>query len=185
MLVLIYCTTYSQYTRATIKALVRNNVKADTNVVYSLPYGKHVSKLMVQGYYTSYSHKGEIANDFAMRKGSKVCAARAGVVIATKQDGKLRGLANKYMNEWNYVYILHSDGSTAIYGHLMYGGVLVLEGDSVRQGQAIGLSGNTGYSAFAHLHFQVWDAAGKQLPVRFYTTNGIRYLRGMRRYRAV
>ncbi len=59
------------------------------------------------------------------------------------------------------------DGSIAYYWHLQKDGVLVNIGDTVQTGQWIGLSGNTGYSAFPHLHFEVqgYDAGGnyKQL----------------------
>ncbi|RYZ20580.1 MAG: hypothetical protein EOO16_16230 [Chitinophagaceae bacterium] len=48
----------------------------------------------------------------------------------------------------------------------------------------MGLSGNTGYTAFPHLHFQVRDSAGKELLVRFGTAKGARYLRPGHWYRA-
>lgn len=35
-------------------------------------------------------------------------------------------------------------------------------GDVVAQGQEIGISGNTGFSAFPHLHFQVRNKEGIQ-----------------------
>ncbi len=64
-----------------------------------------------------------------------------------------------------------------MYWHLQKDGVLVNIGDTVKQGQLIGYSGNTGYTAFPHLHFQVYDATGKNIATRFETKKGITYLR--------
>jgi len=66
---------------------------------------------------------------------------------------------------------------------------LVNIGDTITKGQIIGLSGNTGYSAFPHLHFEVigndGKGARKQLPTRFTTNKGIVYLRPGHFYRAI
>ena len=67
-------------------------------------------------------------------------------------------------------------------------GAMVNAGDTVKTGQSIGLSGNTGYSAFPHLHFEVqgYDVTGnyKQLATRFRTNKGVIYLRPGKFYRA-
>lgn len=58
------------------------------------------------------------------------------------------------ISDGNHISIRHADGSVAYYGHLLNGTMLNV-GDTIRKGQVIGLSGNTGYSAFPHLHFEV------------------------------
>ncbi len=149
----------------------------DKSFVYSLPFSKGDKFLLIQAYNSSFSHKDEISLDFKMKKGSKVCAARAGIVTEVKEDSDEGGLNNDYLSKGNHIIIKHNDGSEAMYWHLQKDGAIVNPGDSVAQGQHIGYSGNTGYTAFPHLHFQVYDMNGKNIATRFYTKKGIIYLR--------
>jgi len=55
----------------------------------------------------------------------------------------------------NGVVIDLGDNKYACYGHMVNGSVRVKVGDSVTEGQVIGLMGNTGNSDAPHLHFQV------------------------------
>jgi murein DD-endopeptidase MepM/ murein hydrolase activator NlpD len=59
----------------------------------------------------------------------------------------------------NVVSIDIGDGRFVSYAHLANGSLLVRSGDVVREGQALGLIGNSGNSLGPHLHFQVGDAA--------------------------
>ena len=54
-----------------------------------------------------------------------------------------------------------------MYYHLKLNGALVEEGDPVGAGQAIGLSGNTGWSTRPHLHIEVKDFLYNSLPLLF------------------
>jgi Peptidase family M23 len=174
--------------RTLARNLQKGRVKEDTSYVYWLPYrhgGKH---LMTQGYFSKFSHGRDIAIDFKMRKGTAVCAARGGVVEDLYEKSSVGGLKEEYLDDGNYLIIRHADGSKAMYWHLKKDGILVNRGDTVKQGQQVALSGNTGYSAFPHLHFEVWGFKGgyyQQLPTRFMTKRGPRYLRQLRYYKAV
>ncbi|MEQ9618519.1 MAG: M23 family metallopeptidase [Deltaproteobacteria bacterium] len=57
----------------------------------------------------------------------------------------------------NHVVLDLGDGRYALYAHLKPGSVRVKEGDTVKQGQVIGLLGNTGNTSAPHLHFHVMD----------------------------
>lgn len=157
----------------------------DTSYIYSLPYLKGTRHLFIQGANSKYSHQNELSYDFKMNQGSMIAAARPGIVIETKSDSKTGGLKPENLADGNHIIIQHSDGSIAKYWHLQFEGVLVNKGDTVQQGQAIGLSGNTGYSAFPHLHFQVFDKNNKNILVRFQTKHGVKYIRPGRSYKSV
>jgi murein DD-endopeptidase MepM/ murein hydrolase activator NlpD len=180
LFVIIACNilnTHAQLTDSQIRDLKSGKVKPDNSYIYNLPFAKGSKFLLIQAYNSKMSHQNELALDFKMRKGSKICAARGGVVIATKADSDVGGLKDEYLSKGNHIIIKHNDGSTAMYWHLKFNGVLVNVGDTVQQGQHIGYSGNTGYTAFPHLHFQVQNIEGRDIATRFYTKKGIKYLR--------
>jgi murein DD-endopeptidase MepM/ murein hydrolase activator NlpD len=171
--------------REQTKLLRKGKLVDDSSYVYSLPYESGKRYRMIQGYFSSFSHRERAALDFKMKRGTKICAARGGVVVRVKEDGDRGGWNRKYRRYGNNIIIEHEDGTRAGYWHLQKDGALVAVGDTVQQGQVIGLSGKTGYAALPHLHFMVWksDTDGwQQVPTRFETKRGIRYLKGMKRY---
>lgn len=186
-LIICSCSVSNNPMRKEVKRLQKGITHEDTSYVYALPYEEGKTYRMVQGYFSSFTHKERAALDFKMKRGSKICAARDGVVIRAKEDGDRGGLKRKYRPYGNYVIIQHSDSSRAGYWHLQKEGVLVNVGDTVKKGQVIALSGKTGYSFMPHLHFLVWSSDAKrqwrQVATRFQTSKGIRYLRPLRRYR--
>jgi murein DD-endopeptidase MepM/ murein hydrolase activator NlpD len=175
---------FAQLDNASIRDLKSGRVTRDSSFVYTLPYEPGKSYLLIQAYNSKLSHQNELALDFKMKPGTKICAARGGIVESTRKDSDIGGLKDEYFSEANHIVIVHSDGSRAYYWHLQKDGVFVNDGDTVMQGQLIGRSGNTGYSAFPHLHFEVAGNSG-QIPTRFYTRKGIRYLRPGEWYKRV
>jgi murein DD-endopeptidase MepM/ murein hydrolase activator NlpD len=187
-LLVIGCSVSKNPLRKEVKALQKGTVKDDSSYVYALPYENKTTHLLIQGYFSHFSHKERAALDFKMKRGTKILAARDGVVVRVKEDGNKGGLNRKYRPYGNNIVIQHADGSRAGYWHLQYNGSLVNVGDSVKKGQVIALSGKTGYTALPHLHFLVWtfNSHGdwQQVPTRFQTSKGIKYLRSMRKYRS-
>lgn len=55
----------------------------------------------------------------------------------------------------NYVILDIGNNKYACYAHMVNGSVRVKKGDTVKEGQVIGLMGNSGNSDLPHLHFQV------------------------------
>ena len=185
ILYLAGCAVSHNPQRKHLKLLQKGIIKDDTSFVYHLPYETNKKRLLVQGYFSKYSHKNRAALDFKMKRGTVITAARNGVVIRVKEDGKKGGWNKKYRPDGNVVVIEHADGSRAGYWHLQFNGVLVNVGDTVKQNQPIALSGKTGYTLFPHLHFLVWRTNNnqwQQVATRFKISKGIRYLRPMRKY---
>ena len=183
---LMGCSVSKNPLRKEIKLLQKGIMKDDTSFVYALPFESNKAHLLVQGYFGAFSHKERAALDFKMKKGTKILAARDGVVIRVKEDGNRGGWSRKYRSDGNNVVILHEDNSRTGYWHLQKNGVLVNVGDSVKKGQIIALSGNTGYTAFPHLHFITWKSNSnrwEQIPTRFETSKGIKYLTPWKWYR--
>lgn len=63
--------------------------------------------------------------------------------------------------------IMHADGTYASYAHLAYKGALVKEGEFVKRGQKIGLSGLAGYTRGPHLQFVVRKERNSSIPIYF------------------
>ncbi len=187
LLALAACSAGKDPHRSQIKKLQKGILKDDSSYVYHLPFETGHAHLIVQGYFSKYSHKSRAALDFKMKSGTKITAARGGVVVRVKEDGKQGGWSKKYRPFGNLIVIQHADSTRAGYWHLQFNGALVNIGDTVKQGQVIALSGKTGYALLPHLHFIVWKFSKggqwQQVGTRFTTSKGIGYLRPMRKYR--
>ncbi|MEO7445258.1 MAG: M23 family metallopeptidase, partial [Ferruginibacter sp.] len=169
-----------------VRLLKDGNVTGDSSYVYALPFAKGKSFRVVQGYFSQFSHRDRAALDFNMKRGTEIYAVRAGIVIRVKEDGERGGLNRKFRKDGNNIVIRHFDGSNAGYWHLQKDGALVSVGDTVKEGQLIALSGQTGYAAFPHLHFLVWKSGPEgwqQVPTRFKTSHGIKYLKFRGKYK--
>ncbi|MEV7724807.1 peptidoglycan DD-metalloendopeptidase family protein [Streptomyces sp. NPDC087917] len=96
------------------------------------------------GMWASGSHTGI---DFHADSGTTVHAVGAGTIVEA-------GWGGAYGNN---VVIRHNDGTYTQYGHMSSLSVSV--GQTVGAGEQIGLSGNTGNSSGAHLHFEARSGA--------------------------
>lgn len=101
--------------------------------------------------------------DFELPEGTVLIASRAGEITKVKDTGdknysgkNFKKGEEAYKKHMNEIEIKHRDGTYASYAHLKYKGTFVKIGEKVKQGQKIGLSGNTGWSSDPHLDFSVF-----------------------------
>ncbi|MFJ7195522.1 MULTISPECIES: M23 family metallopeptidase [unclassified Streptomyces] len=115
----------------------------------------------------AHKHSGQ---DFAVPVGTKVEAAHTGVVVKAGPNGGGDGPAYG-----NAVVIKHTNGTYSQYAHLSKIDVRI--GETVKTGERIALSGNTGNSSGPHLHFEIRHTAdyGSAVnPVGFLHKKGVR-----------
>lgn len=144
-----------------------------TYPVSVISISQRYGKTSFSNHYSSGKHNGI---DFAV-KYKNVFAAKSGRVLAIGNNGKYG------YGKW--IAIDHGDGLVTLYGH--FSKQMVSKGSSVKEGQVIGISGNTGYSTGPHLHFSVFSkksfeivestkVAGLMLPIGS-AVDPMRYLR--------
>ena len=125
---------------------------------YILPFPVGTEYLLNQSYCPvnpNWGHHNWFAYDFAMPNRDTIIASWSGTVIAVKEDQPNIG-GDCSGGKENFVFIQHGNGTVMSYVHLITNGALVEKGDFIRQGQPIGLSGNSGCSAGPHLHIALF-----------------------------
>jgi len=119
--------------------------------------------------------------DFKMNIGTAIHCARTGVVIEAVDSFSDGGLKEEYLYRGNHLIVQREDSSLAGYWHLNPNSLKIQKGETVLMGQLHGESGNTGYSAFPHLHFMIFrygpDNSKITIPARFNTSEGWIYLK--------
>jgi len=157
------------------KATLGNPKNQPDSSLYLLPFQKGKRYKIVQSFGGQFSHNlvsSKYAIDFGTAIGDTITAARDGEVFFIKKDSKEHCRTRKCMNKANKILVLHEDGTYANYVHLDFEGALVKVGDTVKAGQAIGISGMTGFTTTPHLHFVVHKARGESILIYF---KGVRH----------
>jgi len=98
--------------------------------------------------------------DIGNSRGTPIMAAASGVVVASV-NGCVEGKRKCGGGYGNHIDIAHPNGTMTRYGHLKMSEVSV--GQSVTQGEQIGLLGSTGSSTGPHLHFEIRNANGSTM----------------------
>ena len=108
----------------------------------------------------SYLYRGKPHNglDIGAPIGTPVFAADDGIIEAVDNNDK--NYYRKYQYG-KYILIKHNNNMATLYAHLSK--YVVSEGNSVKRGDLIGYSGNTGYSTGPHLHLGVYWAPSIQM----------------------
>ncbi len=88
---------------------------------------------------------------------TQVLASKAGTVIVSQYS----------QSYGNYVVVSHGSGNTTLYAHMSQR--LVSAGQNVEQGQVLGITGSTGNSTGAHLHFEITEGGVRVNPLNYLT----------------
>lgn len=105
----------------------------------------------------AYRGRGHNGIDFRAPVGTAVRSTLSGSVTAVGNTDAFRGCYS--YGKW--ILVKHPNGLTTLYAHLSH--IDVRQGESVRVGQIVGYSGNTGYSTGPHLHLSVFASEGVQV----------------------
>jgi hypothetical protein len=146
-----------------------------------LPLECGMSATVSQGNFggTSHQNTSAYAFDFAVPLGTPLVAIASGTVTHTFDgtqpgDPCYSGGGSECFEYANYVTLRHADGTKSTYRHLQQ--VLVRVGEVVGLGQAVGLSGSTGWSTGRHAHVMRMEDCGEyhcqSIPVAFLDVPG-------------
>lgn len=105
---------------------------------------------------TTGQYKLHTGIDIACFSGHNVLAAADGVVI----------ISGNHTAYGKYISINHGGGISTLYAH--NSSLLVSSGQSVKKGQVIAKSGNTGWSTGPHLHFEVLINGSPVNPMNYF-----------------
>ena len=92
--------------------------------------------------------------------GKSILSPADGVVTESQNDvhDNTPGVMNAEQPLGNFVVIDHGDNEFSLLAHMKRHSVMVRPGDFVKMGEVIGLSGNSGNSGVAHVHYQLQNA---------------------------
>ena len=93
--------------------------------------------------------------DIAVAENTDALAVKSGVVTDVRTSQTLG----------NVVEYETKDGYTILYAHL--NDILVKKGDTIKQGQVIAKTGNTGLSTGPHIHYSIWRGDMLINPMQF------------------
>lgn len=157
----------------------KNNSKLSTNIVYENVVAEAVPKIVERGTkvpptYVYPISGGRMSSSFGKRKAPKKGAStfHKGVDWAVPTGTAIRASCGGVVTRAGWgsgygycVYIKHPDGKETRYGHCSK--VLVKAGQTVKQGEKIALSGNTGVSTGPHLHFEILVGGSQVNPLKY------------------
>lgn len=88
-----------------------------------------------------------------------------GAIVAATSGTVIFAGGNACCSYGLYVVVMSADGVETLYAHMA--SLSVSQGESVSQGQALGVVGSTGYSTGTHLHFEVIDNGVRVNPLSY------------------
>lgn len=144
--------------------------------VYRLPFASGTAREVVWAGNTDNAAQRSFVQ-WAAEPGTRVLAARGGVVGAVRTQSQDAGLTDLPAGLGNLVAVVHDDGSVGVYGRLDFRGVEVRVGQRVEAGDPLGVTGMTGIGPAPSISFTLVTPVGpgtevQVWPVRFMTRQG-------------
>lgn len=139
---------------------VLNNIKSTSTTLWSKGFGNPLAMMKITD---DYGYNRKTVGSIIVHKGTDFRAAE-GTAVMAMNDGVVK-IAKKFTIYGNSVIVDHGLGVQTLYMHLSK--IDVKEGEVVRKGDIIGLSGQTGYAEQPHLHISVKIAGVSIDPITF------------------
>lgn len=95
--------------------------------------------------------------------GEEYLAPADGVVVSMQnnvEDNEPVGTFNEEQPLGNYVILNHGNEEFSYFVHFKHQSIVVKQGDKIKQGDLLGLVGNSGNSSEPHIHFHEADSPG-------------------------
>lgn len=130
------------------------------------------NQLYAYDFRRGHTGNGEKLEDYDVF-GEDVLAPGDGVVIQVINGAidVLPGERDRGVGVGNMVIIDHQNGEFSLLCHFKYNSIRVTVGDHVKQGDLLGLCGNTGNTSEPHIHFNLQDGprmhTANALPAKF------------------
>lgn len=131
-----------------LKGNVRWQWPVEQDFKVSSPWGRRVDPFSLK----SKEGAGGPKPRFSMHHGIDL-AVPVGTPVYAARDGEVIEVSRSRYGHGNMIKLRHEDGWCTVYSHNSE--LLKKEGDLIKQGDLIALSGNSGRSTGPHLHFEV------------------------------
>lgn len=125
-----------------------NSVKTEQKQLWTEKFGLPLQSIFITD---DYGYDRKTVNSTIVHKGTDFRAVE-GTEVRALNDGVVK-IARTFTIYGNAIVIDHGFGIQSLYMHMSK--MNVKEGDSVKMGQILGLSGKTGYAEAAHLHISI------------------------------
>jgi len=135
----------------------QSSVLTEVPNIWPVKGGSHIAMYYGQ-------NESQFTGQWYIHKGVDISTYRTGDPVMSTADGKVSSLGYD-SSQGNFVVVQHSHGFFTKYGHLM--AFRVAKGQKVKQGQVIGLLGNTGLTTEPVLHYEVHLGTGVIDPLKF------------------
>ena len=141
---------------------IYKKVKEDLNRISKIPSIRPVKGGFLN---SSYGYrKDPIDNEMRFHQGQDI-TVKSGTPIYAPADGMVKR-AYYAGGFGNHIKLDHGNGYTTLFAHLSK--IKVKHGQSVKRGDVIGLTGNTGRSTAPHLHYEIHHNGESKNPLDYF-----------------